>query len=236
MSKAVPKPLGILPLGDAAAYVEFSASLDLEVNEAVQRLAAALRLRALPWVRDVVPALGGVALHFDPGHAELPAAPLQAAAAAVEACLAEGLPPAQALGREVEVPACYDPELALDLDAIAERVKLAPEEVARRHAACEYHVLMMGFAPGLPYLGGLDPRLAVPRRAEPRLVVPPGSVAIANLQAVVYPYAIPGGWNVVARTPLVPFDARREPPSLFEPGDRIRFVPISRAEFERRSR
>jgi inhibitor of KinA len=236
LTKAVAKPLGILPLGDAAAYVEFAESLDLEVNEAVQRLAAALRARALPWVRDVVPALGGVALHFDPAHAELPAAPLEAAAAAVEACLAEGLPAAQALGRELEVPACYDPELALDLDAIAGRVKLAPEEVARRHAACEYRVLMMGFAPGLPYLGGLDPSLAVPRRTEPRLVVPPGSIAIANLQAVVYPYAIPGGWNVVARTPLVPFDAKREPPSLFEPGDRVRFVPISRAEFERRSR
>jgi inhibitor of KinA len=236
LSEAIPKPLGIVPLGDGAAYVEFSETLDLEVNEAVQRLAAALRALGLPWLRDVVPALGGVALHFDPTHAELPAAPLQAAAAAVEACLAEGLPVAKAVGRSLEVPACYDAELALDLDTVAERVKLAPEEVARRHAAPEYHVLMMGFAPGLPHLGGLDPRLEVPRRAEPRLVVPPGSIAIAGLQAVVYPYAIPGGWNVVARTPLTLFDARSDPPSLFAPGDRVRFVPISRAEFERRRR
>jgi inhibitor of KinA len=236
LSEAVPKPLGIVPLGDSAAYVEFSDVLDLEVNAVVQRLAAALRARALPWVRDVVPALGGVALHFDLAHAELPAAPLQEAAALVEACLAEGLPAAEAVGRQLEVPACYDPELALDLDAVAERVKLAPEEVARRHAEREYHVLMMGFAPGLPYLGGLDPALAVPRRAEPRVVVPPGSIAIAGLQAVVYPYAIPGGWNVVACTPLTLFDARGDPPSLFAPGDRVRFVPIGRAEFERRRR
>ena len=236
MSAAVPKPLGIVPLGDSAAYVEFSSSLDLEVNAVVRRLAAALRARALPWVRDVVPALGGVALHFDPSHPALPAAPLQEAAAAVEACLAEGLPAAEALGRQLEVPACYDPELALDLDAVAERVKLSPEEVAQRHAAPEYQVLMMGFAPGLPHLGRLDPRLEVPRRAEPRLVVPPGSIAIAGLQAVVYPYAIPGGWSVVARTPLTLFDARSDPPSLFGPGDRVRFVPISRAEFERRRR
>ncbi|MGH8737345.1 MAG: 5-oxoprolinase subunit PxpB [Burkholderiales bacterium] len=236
MSDAVPKPLGIVPLGDCAAYVEFSDTLDLEVNAAVQRLAAALRARALPWVREVVPALGGVALHFDLAHPELPAAPLQEAAAAVEACLAAGLPAAEALGRQLEVPACYDPELALDLDSIAERVKLAPEEVVRRHAAPEYQVLMMGFAPGLPYLGGLDPALAVPRRAEPRVVVPPGSIAIAGVQAVVYPYAIPGGWNVIACTPLTLFDARGDPPSLFGPGDRVRFVPISRAEFERRRR
>ena len=236
MSEAIPKPRGIVPLGDCAAYVEFSDSLDLEVNAVVQRLAAALRSRALPWVRDVVPALGGVALHFDPSHPALPAAPLQEVAAAVEACLAAGLPAAEALGRQLEVPVCYDPELALDLDAIAERVKLAPEALARRHAAPEYHVLMMGFAPGLPHLGGLDPALEVPRRAEPRLVVPPGSIAIAGLQAVVYPYAIPGGWNVIARTPLTLFDARGDPPSLFRPGDRVRFVPISRAEFERRRR
>ena len=90
MSEAIPKPRGIVPLGDSAAYVEFSDSLDLEVNAAVQRLAAALRARALPWVRDVVPALGGVALHFDLSHAALPAAPLQEAAAAVEACLEIG--------------------------------------------------------------------------------------------------------------------------------------------------
>jgi len=233
LSNAAPRPLGVLPLGDAAAYVEFSESLDLEVNAVVQRLAAALRARDLPWVRDVVPALGGVALHFDPAHPQLPAAPLEAAAAAVEACLAKGLPAARGVGRAIEVPACYDPELALDLHAVAERLKLAPEEVARRHAAPEYHVLMMGFAPGLPHLGGLDPKLELPRRAEPRLVVPPGSIAIAGLQAVVYPYAIPGGWNVLARTPLTLFDARRDPPSLFAPGDRVRFVPISRAQFER---
>jgi len=236
LSDAVPKPLGIVPLGDSAAYVEFSDRLDLEVNAVVQRLAAALRARALPWVRDVVPALGGVALHFDLAHPQLPAAPLQQAAAAVEACLAAGLPAAEALGRQLEVPACYDPELALDLDAVAQRVKLAPEEVARRHAAPEYQVLMMGFAPGLPHLGGLDPALEVPRRAEPRVVVPPGSIAIAGLQTVVYPYAIPGGWSVIGCTPLTLFDARGDPPSLFAPGDRVRFVPIGRAEFERRRR
>ena len=79
--------------------------------------------------------------------------------------------------------------------------------MATRHAAGEYRVLMMGFAPGHAYMGGLDPKLAVPRRASPRAVVPAGSVAIANEQTVVYPYAISGGWNVIGRTPLVLFDA-----------------------------
>jgi KipI family sensor histidine kinase inhibitor len=233
LSDEAPKPLGVLPLGDAAAYVEFSETLDLAINDAVQRLAAAVRARAVPWMRDVVPSLGGLALHFDVDHAALPRAPLQAAAELVEQCLKAGLPASEEVGRTLAVPACYDTELALDLEEIAERVKLSPEEVARRHAAREYRVLMMGFSPGLPYLGGLDPAIAVPRRATPRATVPAGSIAIANLQAVVYPYAIPGGWNVIGRTPLAVFDARRGAPSLFAPGDRVRFRPVTRAEFER---
>ena len=95
----------------------------------------------------------------------------------------------------------------------------------------EYRVLMMGFAPGHAYMGGLDPKLAVPRRASPRAVVPAGSVAIANEQTVVYPYAISGGWNVIGRTPMTLFDASRPRPSLLWPGDRVRFRAITRAEF-----
>ena len=100
-----------------------------------------------------------------------------------------------------------------------------------RHAAGEYRVLMIGFAPGHAYMGGLDAKLAVPRRACPRAVVPAGSVAIANEQTVVYPYAISGGWNVIGRTPEVLFDAKRERPSLLRPGDRVRFRAISRSNF-----
>jgi KipI family sensor histidine kinase inhibitor len=91
---------------------------------------------------------------------------------------------------------------------------------------------MIGFAPGHAYMGGLHPSLALSRRATPRPEVPAGSVAIANEQTVVYPYAISGGWNVIGRTPLVVFDAAREQPSLFGPGDRVRFRAVSVAEFE----
>jgi inhibitor of KinA len=228
-----PKPLGIIPLGDTAAFIEFAEELDLAVNAAGQQLAAAVRAHGIPWIRDVVPTLGGVALHFDPDHVALPAEPLQSAADLVEQCLEDGLPSAEAVGRSIEVPVCYDPEFALDLAEIAERARLSREDVVRHHAASEYRVLMVGFAPGLPYLGGLDARLEIPRRETPRQEVPAGSVAIANKQAVVYPYAISGGWNVIGRTPLVLFDAERRSPSLFAPGDRVRFVPVTREAFER---
>lgn len=228
---AKPRPLAVVPLGDSAAYVEFSTTLDLEVNSVVQRLALALLKRKVPWIRDVVPALGGVALHFDPDSAEFPAQPLEAAFELVNDCLKPALAAKEDPGREVEIPVCYEPEFALDLDEVAKKAKLAPAEAVQRHAAGEYRVLMMGFAPGHAYMGGLDATLAVPRRASPRAVVPAGSVAIANEQTVVYPYAISGGWNVIGRTPVVLFDATRARPSLLWPGDRVRFRPISAREF-----
>ena len=228
---AQPRPLGVIPLGDSAAYVEFSTTLDLEVNSVVQRLALAILKRKVAWVRDVVPALGGLALHFDPDHAEFPAKPLDEALALVTDSLKPALAARENPGSEVVLPVCYEPDFALDLNEVAKKADLAPEEVTRRHAAAEYRVLMMGFAPGHAYMGGLDAKLAVPRRESPRAVVPAGSVAIANEQTVVYPYAISGGWNVIGRTPMVLFDATRLRPSLLWPGDRVRFRPISRAEF-----
>jgi KipI family sensor histidine kinase inhibitor len=229
MAKA--RPLGVVPLGDSAAYVEFCTTLDLEVNSVVQRLALVILKRKVPWIRDVVPALGGVALHFDTDSAEFPQQPLEAALALVNESLKQSLAAKEDPGREVELPVCYEPEFALDIDEVAKKAKLSTDEVASRHAAAEYRVLMMGFAPGHAYMGGLDPQLAVPRRASPRAIVPAGSVAIANEQTVVYPYAISGGWNVIGRTPMVLFDATRSRPSLLWPGDRVRFRAITRAQF-----
>jgi inhibitor of KinA len=229
------RPLALVPLGDCAVYVEFSTTLDLEVNAVVQHLAQAVHGRALPWLRDVVPAIGGLALHFDPDHEALGGKPLEAAAALVEECLKEGVPKGDELVRTIEVPVCYEPQYAADLDEVAKLTKLAPAEIGALHAAGEYRVLMVGFAPGHAYMSGLDPKLAVPRRSSPRPVVAAGSVAIANEQTVVYPYAISGGWSIVGCTPLKVFDAERQEPSLFAAGDRVRFRPISRAEFERMS-
>ena len=195
----------------------------------MQRLAAAIRAQAPAQVLDVVPALGGLALHFDPAF---DGSVLDAANAIVEAASKKRLPDLGDLGREVEVPVCYDDEFGPDLDEVAKKAGLAKKDIPSLHSSAEYRVLMIGFAPGHAYMGGLDARLAVPRRASPRASVPAGSVAIANLQAVVYPYAISGGWSVIGRTPLTVFDAGRSRPSLFSPGDRVRFVAIDRRQFQ----
>ena len=222
------KPLQVVALGDLAAYVEFSPKLDLEVNAMVRRLARAVQALARPEVRDVVPALGGLALHFDPafeGNVQ------EATASLVSACLEAGLPAGNDVERTIEVPVCYETEFGFDLQDVSGRTALPPEKIVEIHAGGTYRVLMIGFAPGHAYMGGLDAKLAVPRRATPRAVVPAGSVAIANEQCVVYPYEISGGWSVIGRTPLSVFDAGRSQPSLFSAGDRVRFRAITAEEF-----
>jgi inhibitor of KinA len=230
------EPLSAVTLGDCAVYVEFSKTLDLEVNSAVQRLARMVHAKALPWVRDVVPALAGLAIHFDPDHPEVFGDATSASLKVIDECLKQGLPKEDRAARTVEVPVCYEGEFAPDLPEVAAAAKLTPEEAVALHAASEFRVLMIGFAPGHPYMAGLNAKLAVPRRATPRAIVPAGSVAVANDQAVVYPYAISGGWNIIGRTPLAVFDAEREQPSLFVAGDRVRFKPITRAEFQKHAK
>lgn len=191
----------------------------------------ALRARSLPWIRDVVPALCGIAVHFDPYHPALPAAVLEH----FEQLLQEAFKSAgrfEGSGRTVEVPVCYDPAFGLDLQEVSEKTSIPPEEIQKRHARSQHQVLMVGFSPGQPYIGGLDPRLSVPRRATPRTRMPAGAVAIANAQTCVYPFDTPGGWNIIGRTPLRVFDPVRDPASLFAPGDRVRFTAISKNEFD----
>lgn len=192
----------------------------------------ALRARSLPWIRDVVPALCGIAVHVDPYHPALPGSVLEY----FEQLLQEAFNSASKYensGRIVEVPVCYDPVFALDLEEISSLTQVPRQDVKKLHAGSKHLVLMVGFSPGQPYIGGLDPRLSVPRRATPRTRIPAGAVAIANAQTCVYPFETPGGWNIIGRTPLRVFDPAREPASLFAPGDRVRFVEISRVEFEK---
>ncbi len=221
----------LLALGDAAVLVEFADHLDLVTNFRIQRLAQAIRNRHPPWVRDVVPALASLAVHVDPvalGFGD----PIEPVRLLLAQCVDDALATARShKQKQVHIPICYDAGFGLDLDDISQRTGLTVDEVIQRHLLSEFQVLMVGFAPGHPYLGGLAPSLSVPRRSAPRVKMPCGAVAIANAQCVVYPFEIPGGWSVVGQTPLRLFDARREQPSLFEPGDQVRFERIDRDRF-----
>jgi KipI family sensor histidine kinase inhibitor len=227
----------VAPLGDGAVLLTIAGALDLDANALARRVALDIRGRALPWVTDIIPALVTVAVCFDARTAR----EASERRATLERMLVEALgraagARADAAARTVQIPVCYDAAFAPDLEDVARRAGLDPARVVALHSAAPHRVLMIGFAPGHPYIGGLDARLAVPRRASPRLRVEAGSVAIANAQTSIYPFAIPGGWNVIGRTPLALFDPARDPASLLAPGDAVTFVPITRAEFDRIAR
>jgi KipI family sensor histidine kinase inhibitor len=231
-------PFAIEALGESVLLLRFGDALDDATNARVHATSAMLQAARLPGIVDLVPAYATLALHFDPlawTDAEDGDA-LQAIAAAVRMLLdmPPEMPPRSAT--RVEISVCYGGAEGPDLDALASRAGFDSGDVVARHAAGDYRVAMIGFAPGFPYLLGLDPALATPRRATPRTRVPAGSVAIGGAQTGIYPSELPGGWHLIGRTPLRLFDPRRDPPSLLMPGDRVRFVPIGRDEFAERVR
>jgi len=214
----------LTPLGDSALIVRVGDSLG-EVLSVVDKLEAA----QLPGVVEIAPAFASVAVFLNsPEH-------LANCAASIPAVLAKrrGANSRSHVARLLEVPVCYDGEFGLDLEAVGKHCGLSPNEVITCHAAARYQVRCIGFTPGFPYLSGLPEILVTERRATPRVAVPPGSVAIAGKQAGIYPLQSPGGWNIIGRTPLRLFDFTRNPAALFAPADRLRFVAITRDEFER---
>jgi len=133
----------------------------------------------------------------------------------------------------MEIPVCYEPEFGFDLEHVATHASLDGKEVVHLHSAAEYRVHCVGFTPGFPFLGGLNPKLATPRKDIPRKEIPAGSVGIGGKQTGIYPIKSPGGWNIIGRTPLRLFDPQKDPPALLRAGARVRFRAITREEFER---
>ena len=225
------------PLGDSALILrladDFSAETSLRtVLSAVRHLEAA----AIPGVIELVPAYTTIAVFFDPTRigSAVDESGFDVLAPRIHSVLnaAAFETENQSIARVIEVPVCYDREFGPDLGDVALHTGLADEEVVRRHSSANYQVNCVGFTPGFPYLSGLPPELATPRRATPRTEIPPGSVGIGGTQTGIYPRKSPGGWNVIGRTPLRLFDVRRKPPALFQAGDQVRFLQISRDEFD----
>jgi KipI family sensor histidine kinase inhibitor len=220
----------LLAEGEGGLLAVLGDEVDPDVNARVHALARAVVRRLGPLVLEVVPSYASLLVVFDPLRISRERLEARVAALAAEV---EGLragPPR----RVVEVPVCYGGDLGPDLADVARATGLSPEEVVARHSAPVYRVFLLGFTPGFPYLGGMDPRLACPRLPTPRLRVPAGSVAVGGAQTGVYPVESPGGWRLLGRTPLRLFDptsgARR--PFLLAPGDGLRFVAVERERFD----
>ena len=232
----------IEPLAEGALLLRFGDGIDIGINTRVHAAARVLHGANLPGIIDIAPAYASLLVQFVPArwvdHAC--ADPFARLAATLKASLdsdtrrddGPNVPRSQRdAGCIVEIPVRYGDEHGPDLDAVADHAELSRTEVIARHAAAEYSVAMLGFAPGFPYLLGLDPTLHTPRLATPRTRVPAGSVAIGGAQTGIYPCALPGGWHLIGRAPLALFDPEREPPCLLAPGDRVRFRAIEADEF-----
>jgi KipI family sensor histidine kinase inhibitor len=223
------------PSGERLLIVELQAADRAASNRAARAFAARIAAARLACVIDVVPAMTTVGVHYAPAVVPLDVlhpTPYRALAHQLETLLASVATCETAPARIVEVPVCYGGEFGPDLDEVARRCGLPVEDVIARHSGALVDVMMLGFAPGHPYLGLFDEALAPPRRATPRTAVPPGSIGLANRQSVIYPLTLPGGWNLIGRTPLALFDPSRSVPCLVDAGDQVRFVPITPAQFD----
>ena len=218
-------------LGDRALQVILDADSIEEANRQVHALFAFIDARRPPWIEDLVPAYNSLAVILDPDGAQ-PSAPLEHARDWIGAALDAAVTGAAGRVRRIDIPVCYGGSVGPDLAEWARHGGFTPEEGIARHAGGDYRVAMLGFAPGFPYLTGLDPALAMPRLATPRARIPAGSVGIGGGQTGVYPTAGPGGWRLLGRTPLRLFDPGASPPALLAPGDRVRFVAIDRAQYD----
>lgn len=219
-------------LGEDALLLRVLDRRGIDANRHVHALAALLRAERPHWLREVVPAYATLAVQVDLDALAAHADPLGVAWQWLET-QARRTGSGMQLGaaRALDIPVCYGGSYGPDLDAVAARARLPTQEVIDRHTAALYTVAMLGFAPGFPYLLGLDGALAMPRLDTPRTRVAAGSVGIGGTQTGIYPREGPGGWRLIGRTPLALFDAARRPPSLLQPGQAVRFVAIDADTF-----
>ncbi|MDV3103358.1 5-oxoprolinase subunit PxpB [Thermococcus waiotapuensis] len=212
------------PAGDSALLVSFGEAIDEGITARVHSIARAIEKAGFEWLVEVVPAYSSLLVIYDP---------LEVTYVEVEASIGPLLDTKGETsgGRLVEIPVVYGSSYGPDIGFVAEHSGLTVDDVIEIHSRPVYLVYFLGFLPGFAYLGGMDERIATPRLEKPRLKVPAGSVGIAGKQTGVYPLESPGGWRLIGRTPLRLFNPAKEPPTLLQPGDRVKFVPIDEGEF-----
>ena len=220
-------PFRIVPAGDSVLIVEFDERIDPEINARAIACAQAVEAARLQGVRDVVPTYRSVAVYFDPLHTDG-----DVLMARLEETAGQPQATSTALRAPVRIPVCYGGDLGPDLAGVAAFAGMPASEVINAHAGTTYRVFMLGFVPGFAYLGIVDSRIAMPRHATPRVRVPAGSVGIAGVQTGVYSADTPGGWQLIGRTPVKPFDPGRDEPFLMNAGDFVQFYAIDRREYD----
>lgn len=215
------------PAGDTAVIVELGAEIDRTVNNAVMALNARILQAGLEGLVETVPTFRSVLISYDPLVTSG-----EAIRTAVQSIIEKPGTNTEQETRRWRLPVCYDGEdFAPDLTDVADRTGLSADEVIARHLAGDYRVYMLGTYPGYGFMGDVDPALSLPRRTNPRLRVPAGSVAITGKLTGIYPLEAPGGWNLIGRSPVRLFDAAWPTPALLRPGDQVQLERVSTERF-----
>jgi inhibitor of KinA len=220
----------VSPLGDRALTIDLSHADGASPRDLIRSLDARIRADAPPGVVALVPAIRTLTLHYEPSIASWSTLHGYLAHAFDTLVLTSESAP-----EPVVIPVCYGGQFGPDLEFVAQVHATTPDAINAAHTAGTYTVAMIGFLPGFPYLDGLAPALHTPRRAEPRTSVPAGSVGIGGSSTGVYPFASPGGWHLIGRTPLALFDPVRNRPSLLVAGDAVRFIAVPASDWRDRA-
>jgi inhibitor of KinA len=223
-----------LPLNETALLVSFGNCIDESINDKVIALHHAFTKTPFAGFIETVPAFSSLAVFYNLPVVRKNIAQGKTAFEFVKNItekLIANPDTSTVLQTETinKIPVYYNGE---DLEALANMKSLKPEELIAIHCALVYRVYMIGFLPGFAYMGKLDGRIAAPRRLSPRILVPAGSVGIAGSQTGIYPFASPGGWQLIGQTPLKIFDSRKKTPCLFKAGDHVKFIAINKNEFD----
>ena len=228
-------PYRIFPCGDHAITLELGNKVDESINQQIISLFNSISLKPLHGIKDIIPAYNSLTIIYDVtiikknnkvniayGYMEK----------YLDSAFMKSTDGEQEKPRELRFPVCYDLSLAPDISSLAAAHQITVEEVIRLHCSKKYRVYMIGFLPGFAYMGTVVEKLITPRKINPRVYVPAGSVGIAGEQTGIYPFDSPGGWQLIGQTPAKMFSVEKEIPCLLQPGDEVQFYPISISEFE----
>lgn len=230
------KEYQLLSVGENCIFVKFGEVISPDIHKKVKKMADYLEANEFPGYVEFIATYTGTAVNYDPWVVKKRLAKRgQTACDAVAQILEEYVEKSALLPESkpdvIEIPVCYGGEFGPDLEFVAEHNHLGTEEVVAIHSEGDYLCYMIGFCPGFPFLGGMDERIATPRRQTPRLSIPARSIGIAGLQTGGYPISTPGGWQIIGRSAIEMYDASADKPTLLKAGDIVRFRSISTEEY-----
>jgi KipI family sensor histidine kinase inhibitor len=223
-------PPRLLPSGDSAITVEFSRKIDDEANRRVLALDRILAHEPIAGVSETVPTYRSLLVHYDPTQIDFATLGQKLVELALRPV------PASDKARLWRVPVAYGGEYGIDIEDVAKTLGTTPDDIVARHVAGDYRVAMLGFTPGWSYLSGLQESLHMPRRQNPRLLTPAGTISVGGVQAGIQCLAGPSGWHLLGCTPVRTYLLHRDPTFLLEPGDRVKFYRIDAKTYAEQER